>query len=292
MNNHLQRHHVGIIGAGIMGQGVAFQCAKFGHSVTLLDISEEVLATAPVKLKQLQRFDIMMQRQQKSPAGTATGFLENIRFTRDWADLGDCTFIIENVTELEQVKLDVFRQISSLIGDDVIVGVNTSCVSITRLGACLTNPERVIGLHFSNPVHMMPAVEMVRGLFNSDAVITAAQSFLASMQMHAIVVNDSPGFISNRVMLAYINEAICCVHEGVATAGDIDQIFRECLSHTMGPLQTADLIGLDTILQAMNVVCTNFSDSKYRPPILLKRMVDAGMLGRKSGKGFYDYSTN
>ncbi|GAA0555739.1 3-hydroxyacyl-CoA dehydrogenase family protein [Chitinophaga japonensis] len=292
MGNNYQHYHVGIIGAGIMGQGVAFQCAKFGHQVTLLDISEEVLAQARPKIEQLSRFDTMMQRQQKSPEGTCSRLLDNIRYTTDWADLGDCTFIIENATELETTKLDIFKRISSIIGNDVIVGVNTSCVSITKLAACLENPERVIGLHFSNPVHMMPAVEMVRGLFNSDSVIAAATGFLAGMKMHGIVVNDSPGFISNRVMLAYINEAIYCIHEGVATAGDIDRIFRECLSHTMGPLQTADLIGLDTILQAMNVVYSNFSDSKYRPCILLKRMVDAGILGRKSGKGFYDYSIN
>lgn len=272
-----------------MGQGLAFQCAKFGHEVVLIDVSREVLQRARAGIRNTGRLDQLMQKQHRSPEGTQADILANISFSEDYHALAEATVVVENVPEKIGIKLAVYDALSGIIGDQVLVGVNTSATSITRLAARLPNPSRVVGMHFSNPVHLMPAVEMVKGFYHDAAVTARADAFLASLRMKGIWVNDSPGFVTNRIMLLYINEAILCVSEGVGPAAAVDQIFRECLTHHMGPLQTADLIGLDTILNSLVVLYEDFSDSKYRPAILLRKMVDAGLLGQKSGQGFYKY---
>jgi 3-hydroxybutyryl-CoA dehydrogenase len=285
----MKKETVGIIGAGIMGQGLAFQCAKFGHEVVLIDVSREVLQRARAGIRNTGRLDQLMQKQHRSPEGTGAEVLENISFSEDYHALAAATVVVENVPEKIGIKLAVYDVLRDIIGDQVLVGVNTSATSITRLAAHLANPSRVVGMHFSNPVHLMPTVEMVKGFYHDAAVIARADAFLASMRMKGVWVNDSPGFVTNRIMLLYINEAILCVSEGVGPAATVDEIFRECLSHHMGPLQTADLIGLDTILNSLMVLYEDFSDSKYRPAVLLRKMVDAGLLGQKSGQGFYKY---
>jgi len=285
MNNQL----VGVIGAGVMGQGLAYQCTKFGYQVVLVDVSEELLKEAEGKIRNLQRHDIMMQRMGKTPAGKTDKGLAQISYSTALEDLSEAFFIIENVPEKWEIKEQVYTTLRNIVADDCIVGVNTSATSITRLAALMKTPENVLGVHFSNPVYMMPTVEMIRGFLHSQEVIDKANAFLATMEMKSIVVNDSPGFISNRVMLMYINEAIYCVQEDVTNAEGVDGVFRDCLSHPMGPLQLCDLIGLDTILYSLEVLYKEFNDSKYRPCYLLRKMVDAGQLGRKSGQGFYKY---
>jgi 3-hydroxybutyryl-CoA dehydrogenase len=280
---------IGVIGAGVMGQGVSFQLAKFNHRVILVDVSEEALAAAKDQIRNIARFDILMQGQKRSPRGSNEDIPSKIRFTTDLGELAAASLVVENVPEKLAVKIPVYEQLRDIAGPGTLVAVNTSATPITRLATLLKDPALVLGIHFVNPVHLMPTVEMVRGLFTSDETIARARVFLSGMHMKAVLVNDSPGFVSNRVMLMYINEAIFCVQENVGKAEDVDRIFRECLSHSMGPLETADLIGLDTILFSLEMLYQEFNDSKYRCAWLLRQMVGAGLLGKKSGKGFYNY---
>jgi 3-hydroxybutyryl-CoA dehydrogenase len=280
---------IGIIGAGVMGQGVAFQLAKFDYDVILVDLTDEVLQKARQGIINISRLDIMMIGQKKSPAAVQKDPLSKIKFTTDMQQVAGCFMVIENVPEKQAAKLQVYEQLSNIVSDTALIAVNTSATPITRLSTKMKVPGNVMGIHFVNPVHMMPTVEMVKGLFTTEDTINRANLFLASLGMKGVLVNDSPGFVSNRVMLMYLNEAIFCVQENVGTAADVDEIFRECLSHKMGPLETTDLIGLDTILYSLEVLYDEFKDDKYRPAFLLRQMVDAGLLGRKSGRGFYEY---
>jgi len=237
---------IGVIGAGVMGQGVSFQLAKFNYRVILIDISDARLSEAKENIRNIARFDLLMQRQKKSPAGISTDPGENIHYTLALAEITGASFIIENIPEKIGVKEQLYERLKEFVADDALVAVNTSATPITRLSVFMKDPSQVLGIHFVNPVHLMPTVEMVKGLFTSERTIERARQFLATLHMDAVLVNDSPGFISNRVMLMYINEAIFCVQENIAGAREIDKIFRGCLSHSMGPLETADLIGLDT----------------------------------------------
>lgn len=266
-----------------------FQLSKFGYKGILVDLNEAIFEEARARIRNIGLMDAFMQNQGKSPAGSNSDIFDNISFSTDLNELADCPIVIENVTEKFEVKKEVYHQLNEIISEDALVAVNTSATSITRIGALMKRPDKVIGIHFVNPVHLKPSVEMVRGQFTSEETISEANEFLASMEMKGILVNDFPGFVSNRVMLVYINEAIFCLQDQVATAKKVDEIFRECLAHTMGPLETADLIGLDTILYSLEVLHNDFMDSKYRPAALLRKMVDANLLGRKSGEGFYKY---
>jgi 3-hydroxybutyryl-CoA dehydrogenase len=197
---------------------------------------------------------------------------------------------VENVVEKWPVKKDVYAQLDAICRPDVVFAANTSAISITRIGSATKRPSQVVGMHFMNPVPMKPMVEVIRGFHTSDASIAAAKQFLAGMGKDCIVVEDSPGFVSNRVLMLTVNEAVFLVHDKVASAADVDRIFKTCFGHKMGPLETADLIGLDTILYSIEVLYESFNDDKYRPCPLLKKMVDAGLHGRKSGRGFYNYT--
>ncbi|MEM1319011.1 MAG: 3-hydroxyacyl-CoA dehydrogenase family protein [Bacteroidota bacterium] len=285
----MENNTVGVIGAGVMGQGLAHLCAKFNYEVLLVDINQEILETAKAKIRNLHRFDLMLQKQQKSNPGLNDQPTASIQYTTDLKTLSQAGFIIENVPEKIAIKSQVYRQLSDIVAADTIIGANTSATPITKLAALVKHPKNVIGLHFSNPVNLLSTVEMVKGYHHCEEVLERANQFLATLKMKSILVNDSPGFISNRVMLMYINEAIFCIQEDVASAASVDGIFRECLAHSMGPLETCDLIGLDTILYSLEILYQNFNDSKYRPAPLLRKMVDAGLLGRKSGEGFYKY---
>jgi len=276
---------IGVIGAGVMGQGVSFQFAKFNYEIVLVDISEEILEKAKKEIRNISRLDMMIHKNKAS-----AGVLDRIKFTSDLSEVHDADFIIENTTENIDIKLSVYKQLKNIIKDEAVVAVNTSAVSITKIGSHLKNPSRVLGIHFMNPVHLKPTVEVIKGFHTSEASISTALQILQSAKMTGVVVNDYPGFISNRVLMLTINEAVFALQDRVAEVSDIDKIFKECFGHKMGPLETADLIGLDTILYTLDVLYDSYNDSKFRPAPLLRKMVDANLHGRKSGEGFYKYN--
>lgn len=215
--------------------------------------------------------------------------LARIQFTTSYDALREAHYVIENVVEKWDAKASVYPRLDEVCPPETIYAVDTSCYSITRVGAITTRPDRVIGIHFMNPVPMKPTVEVIRGWHTSDQTIATTFELLAGMGKTGVLVNDSPGFVSNRILMLTVNEAAFTVQDQVASPASVDEIFRKCFGHKMGPLETADLIGLDTILYSIEVLHESFGDSKYRPCPLLKKMVDAGLLGRKSGQGFFKY---
>lgn len=277
--------NIAVIGAGVMGQGVAYQFAKYDYTVILVDISEEILENARKNIRNIERLDKMLH---KAPAHINA--LDRITCTTDLNALAIADFIIENVTENIAVKERLYQDLKNILADPALLAVNTSAVSITRLASFLKKPQQVMGIHFMNPVHLKPTVEVIRGYHTTEQTITVTQELLHSVKMTGVVVNDLPGFISNRVLMITVNEAIFALQDGVAAIPDIDKIFKECFGHKMGPLETADLIGLDTILYTLDVLFDSYNDTKFRPSPLLKKMVDAGLHGRKSGEGFYKYN--
>lgn len=270
-----------------MGRGLAQALAQCGYSVKLLDVANEVLRQAQQEIKNNLRFQRLFK--QTEPTANAADLLSRIDFSTDYATLKDADFVIENVTEKFDIKKDVYRQIDAICPEHCVFAANTSALPITRLAALTARPPKVIGMHFMNPVPMKTMVEVMRGYHTSDETVETARQLLEGMGKDCIVVNDSPGFVTNRVLMLTINEAIFLLHEQVASAEDVDRIFKTCFGHKMGPLETADLIGLDTILYSIEVLYESFNDSKYRPCPLLKKMVDAGLHGRKNGRGFYNY---
>ncbi len=280
---------VGVIGAGVMGTGVAQVLAQFGFQVVLIDLNENILNNARDKIINNVRFQAFLAKD-KSNVDDPDDIVDRILFTTKYSSLNEAFFIVENVSEKWEAKQTVYPQLEAVCPEDTVYAVDTSCFSITRVGALTSRPDRVVGIHFMNPVPLKPTVEMIRGYHTSEQTITIAKKLLADMNMKCVLVNDSPGFVSNRVLMLTINEAIYLLQEQVATAEQVDEIFKQCFAHKMGPLETADLIGLDTILYSVEALHESFNDSKYRPCTLLKKMVDAGMLGRKSGQGFYNYT--
>ncbi|MEC4892949.1 MAG: 3-hydroxyacyl-CoA dehydrogenase NAD-binding domain-containing protein [Oscillatoria sp. PMC 1051.18] len=279
---------VGVIGAGVMGVGVAQNLAQTNHQVILIDIAEEILEQAKQQVKNNLRFQGFFK--QKQPAENPDEVLSRIKFTTDYQFLEAAEFVIENTTEKWEIKQKVYPTIDEICPPNCVFAANTSAISITKIGSVTKRPEKVIGIHFMNPVPMKEMVEMIRGYHTSEETIETAKKMLSQMNKDCIIVNDSPGFVSNRVLMLTINEAIYLVQENVASASEIDRLFKTCFGHKMGPLETADLIGLDTILYSIEVLFESFNDSKYRPCNLLKKMVDAKLYGRKSGQGFYTYS--
>jgi 3-hydroxybutyryl-CoA dehydrogenase len=279
---------IGVVGAGVMGVGVAQALAQTQHDVVLIDIHDDILDRARDQIYQnirLSRLFNAPKASDKSP----DELISQITFTTDYQQLQDVDFVVENSTEKWQIKKEIYPQLDAICPPEAVFAANTSCISITRIGSVTNRPDRIVGMHFMNPVPMKPTVEVIRGYHTSDEALGIAQQFLAGMNKDCIVVNDSPGFVSNRVLMLTINEAAYLLHEGVSNAEDVDQIFKKCFGHKMGPLETADLIGLDTILYSIEVLHESFADSKYRPCPLLQKMVDAGLYGRKSGAGFYSY---
>lgn len=270
-----------------MGVGVAQDLAQTGHEVLLIDVADEILEQAEHIIAKNVRFHHLF----RPGAGRqdVTEVMRRIRFSTDYGVLAEAEFVIENVTEDWDLKRSVYRQLDDICGQQCIFGANTSAIPITRIGSVTHRAPRVLGMHFMNPVQLKPVVEVIRGRDTSDETVELAKALLAQMKKEAIVVQDSPGFVSNRVFMLMINEAVFVLQEKVATAEDIDQVFRRCFAHPMGPLETADLIGLDTVLRSIEVLHGAFGDSKYEPCPLLKSMVDEGLLGRKSGRGFYAY---
>lgn len=280
---------IGVIGAGVMGRGLAQDLAQHKKKVVLIDISMEILEKAKIEIQNAIRFSAFFAKDKSALEDVAT-VMDRIHFTTDFSALSDVHYVVENASEKWEVKKEVYPLIDQYAPSSCVVSANTSCFSITRLGSLTQRADRIIGMHFMNPVPMKPTVEVIRGHHTSDETISTGLAFLASFGKDGIVVNDMPGFVSNRVLMLTINEAIYTVQDGVATPQQVDEIFKKCFGHKMGPLETGDLIGLDTILYSVEVLYESYNDSKYRPAPLLKKMVDAGLLGRKSGQGFFTYS--
>lgn len=278
---------VGVIGAGVMGRGVAQNLAQTNHQVILVDISEDALARAKQEITQNIRFQGFFKKEVKPDKPEEV--LERITFTTDYQLLQPASFVIENVVEKWEIKKEVYTQLDTICSAHCVFAADTSAISITRIGSWTKRPAKVIGIHFMNPVPMKKTVEVIRGYHTSEETLETTQNLLGQMGKDYVIVNDSPGFVSNRVLMLTINEAIFLLQDQVASATDVDKVFKSCFGHAMGPLETADLIGLDTILYSIEVLYESFNDSKYRPCPLLKKMVDAGLYGRKSGQGFYSY---
>ncbi|MGW7444898.1 3-hydroxyacyl-CoA dehydrogenase family protein [Kitasatospora sp. NPDC054795] len=278
---------VGVIGAGTIGRGVAQSFAESGFEVILVDISPAQLDSAVAQIgRDLLVQPMLLGKPLKEDAKTV---LARITTGTELTSLADADFVVENVTEDWDIKRTVYEQIDTICRPGVIFGVNTSAVPITRVGSVTGRPAEILGLHFMNPVPMMGTVEVVSGHFTSEETLKTALGLLADMGKEGIVVQDAPGFVTNRVLMVTINEAIFCVQDQIASAEDVDKMFRGCFGHKMGPLETGDLIGLDTILNSITVMYESYKDSKYRPAPLLQKMVDARLLGRKTGRGFYTY---
>jgi 3-hydroxybutyryl-CoA dehydrogenase len=278
---------IGVVGAGVMGVGVAQNLAQAGYRVLLLDISEEILKRSREEITK----NIRLQRLF-SKAGNQESvdiIVERITLSTDFAPFADADFVIENVTEKWEIKKQVYAELDAVCPQHCMFAADTSAISITRIASVTKRPAQVIGMHFMNPVPMKSVVEVIRGYHTSEETIAMARELLASMGKECIIVKDMPGFVSNRVLMLTVNEAIFLIQDQVASAEEVDKIFKTCFGHMMGPLETADLIGLDTILYSIEVLYESFNDSKFRPCPLLKKMVDAGLHGRKSGQGFYTY---
>jgi 3-hydroxybutyryl-CoA dehydrogenase len=277
---------IGIIGAGTMGNGIAQVCAIAGLQVTMVDISDAAVERGIATLS--ASLDRLVKKEKLSAAGK-TAALARVKGSMSYSALQGAELIIEAATENLELKLRILKQIDELMPVETVIATNTSSISITQLAAAVRNPERFIGLHFFNPVPMMALLEVIRGLQTSDATHAVAIELAQAIGKTPITVKNSPGFVVNRILCPMINEAIFTLQEGLATAEDIDTGMKLGCNHPIGPLALADLIGLDTLLAVMQVFYEGFNDPKYRPAPLLKEMVAAGRLGRKSGRGFYSY---
>ncbi|OIQ40347.1 MAG: 3-hydroxybutyryl-CoA dehydrogenase [Roseobacter sp. MedPE-SWde] len=276
---------IGVVGAGTIGSGVAQLFAQAGLSVVLVDTSPQQLEIACNNITKNARLYGMVHKQLPAPAEV----LKNLHFTPEIEALAEADFVIENITENVAQKTAVHREIDRVLRTDVPVAANTSAIPITRIAGFSCHPERVIGMHFMNPPPIMPMVEIIRATHSTPQALQDAVDLVGVAGKRSIIVNDSPGFVTNRVMMLMVNEAMFLVHEGVASVQDVDRLFKTCFGHKMGPLETADLIGLDTVKLSLDILYDEFNDPKYRPCPLLKRLVYAGQNGRKSGQGFHHY---
>jgi 3-hydroxybutyryl-CoA dehydrogenase len=279
-------HRLGVVGAGTMGNGIAHVFARAGFEVALYELNEAAMERGLATIR--TNLDREAAKGKIDPA-EAPAIFARVRPTRTLTELRDCSLVVEAATERLAVKQEIFLGLDALLGPEAILATNTSSISITKLAAGTKRPERVIGMHFFNPVPVMALVEVIRGLQTSDATFATVRELALAAGKTPVEVHDAAGFVSNRVLMPLLNEAMFAVMEGVATAEAVDEIFRLGMAHPMGPLTLADFIGLDVCLDIMRVLEDGLGDPKYRPCPLLVRMVDAGWLGRKSGRGFYKY---
>lgn len=275
----------GVVGAGVIGVGVVQNLAQAGHDVVLVDVSTEVLDRARSQIERNCR----ASRLLGGPAVDSGEILAAITFAVGPAALAKADIVIENITEDWAAKRALYRELDEACAPDTVFIANTSAIPITRIGSATHRPDKVVGVHFMNPVPHKRVVELIPGVHTSAETLERTRALLAEMGKKAVEVNDACGFVANRVLMPTINEAAFLVYEGVADAAAVDEIFRGCFGHPIGPLQTADLIGVDTVLRSIEVMYEHFGDGKYRPCPLLKQMTEAGLHGRKTGRGFYTY---
>jgi len=278
---------IGVIGGGQMGSGIAQVSLMSGLKVQLNDLSDEILRKSRAGIE--RGLDILV-RKEKITAENKTRMMENLVTTTNLSDFSSCDFVVEAATEREELKLSLFRKLDEIVPAGKVLATNTSSISITRIASATARPDKVVGMHFMNPVPLMKLVEVIRGLQTSGETFDATMDLARRLGKEPVAANDYPGFIANRILMPMINEAVYALMEGVGSAEDIDAIMRMGANHPMGPLALADLIGLDTCLEVLKVLQEGLGDPKYRPCPLLRKYVEAGYLGKKSGRGFYAYN--
>jgi 3-hydroxybutyryl-CoA dehydrogenase len=278
---------VGVVGLGVIGSSLTQALAQTGHRVIAVDVDEAACTRAEKAVRRGLRLHSLVAGGEPQPVEE---MLARIAFDDDLNALAAAEFVIENVTESWDVKRALYGRLDEMCAPPCPLAANTSAIPITKIGSATTSPSRVLGIHFMNPVPLKRAAEVIRGFHTSEQTFSSALCLLGQLGVRPIEVRDSPGFVANRVLMLSINEAAFLVHEGVASAPVVDDVFTQCFGHPMGPLATADLIGLDTILLSIEVLQQEYGDDKYRPCPLLRSLVSAGLLGRKSGRGFHDYA--
>lgn len=278
---------IGVIGMGNIGSSVVADLVLHGLHAIAVDRDDAALERAQAEILKAVRFAPLLAKGSPKLAPAET--LARITFTTDLSAAAAGEFIIENVTEDWSIKEPVYRRLDEIMPPHVCFGANTSCIPIGRIGAATRRPDKVVGMHLMNPVYLKPAVEVIRSRETSDETLATVNALFVQLKKEALVVGDSPGFVSNRISHLFMNEAICVLQDGVATASQVDAIFKKCFGHKMGPLETADLIGLDTVMRSLDVLYDSFGDPKFRCCPLLRKMVAEGQCGIKSGRGFYPY---
>jgi 3-hydroxybutyryl-CoA dehydrogenase len=283
----MQMRKVAVVGVGNIGIGVVTDLVLHGIEAVAVDVSAEILQRAREQI--LENVRIVPLLSKTLPRIPKSRAAELMVLTTDLTQVASCDFVIENVTESWSVKKQVYETLDQLVPPGVCFGANTSCISITQIGSVTNRPADVVGIHLMNPVHLKPTVEVIRGFHTAERTLESLMRLFSRLGKEAIVVEDMPGFVSNRISHLFMNEAAFVLQDQVATPEKIDAIFKKCFGHTMGPLETADLIGLDTVMRSLDVLYESYQDSKYRCCPLLRKLVHAGRLGRKTGRGFYEY---